>query len=190
MARMATILLLITATSWASLDDFVELDAASTRELNEEIGIDADSYYAHVDFAKNDSAPIISFKLYGDDDSEDVGSYDELRDELRGMSEIERLLSLQPWIASSMNADGTSYRISEADFLEDAPALFIRGHYLEPTGFLAEQFQVHQWSDDDSRKCLMQTEIEIRLSEYYSDAILDALAEMIVLCAIGLNENP
>jgi hypothetical protein len=44
-----------------------------------------------------------------------------------------------------------------------------------------------QWADDESQKCLIASDTKIRVSAYYSDSIVDALVELMVVCATGLN---
>ena len=59
--------------------------------------------------------------------------------------------------------------------------------HLGSDGVVTEQFQLIQWADDESSKCIITSEIDVKYSAYYSDSITDALGELVAYCWEGLN---
>lgn len=172
-------------TSFAELDDFFELDEETTNSLNAELGNHADAYWAHVDLGENESAPIITFRLITE--AADVGSYIAVYEALRGKSEIEKLLYIEQMVLAQYGDSVLAYHATEVEFLEEISAIFFVGYYMDPELYVAEQYQLFQWSDDETKKCLLTSETDLKLGPYYSDSISGALAELAVICAVGLN---
>jgi hypothetical protein len=189
MKQLSLAVLFFPLTVFAGLDDFFELDEEMVVELNNEIGVKSDMYWAHLDFDTEESAPIIRLKiLRAETDPRMVGSYSTLRQALRGKSTSYQTLQLQAWLLSQQSPELVlAVRVTNYDFDDDLSILILGSEYLDSEDTVWEQFQLLQWADDENSKCIIVSDIESRVSAYYSETVIDAMVEIVEWCSVGLN---
>lgn len=181
-------LLVASAGASASLADFFELDAARTRIVNAEFGLDADAFYAHRDLIDSKDAPLLRFTVYrGREDGDDkIGSFDALANSTRGRSEKFRLLTAQSWIASIQGLQ--ALRVAEFDVFEASSAVMWVSDYIEGEEVF-RQVQMMRWSGDGRSKCTVVTEARERVAASYADSIRDAVVELIETCGTAMADS-
>lgn len=183
----AAIFLAISQLAGAELSDFIELDPDSAAALERQNGVEPDLVLAHRDFSDAISAPVIQVLVF-ESDPQAVGSYSALRDAFRGMGEIEQILQMQSYFqASAQNDLVATSRIEGVDLDDDLLSVMIQSHYLDYGGQVYEQFQYMAWAANESKKCVITTDVEERLAAHYEDSIVSAFSELAAQCSAGLD---
>lgn len=184
-------ILLLPTLALSDLDEFFEFPQESVDEVNNELGRNAAAYWGHNDLADEDSAPVISFRIYTlEETPDDVGSFTTLRDLLRGKSKLEKNLYVQQWLGNNFSTeDVLVYMLSRFDIFEDDSAFMFVSNYIDNEGTAYTQYQVLQWAEDESAKCVLASDIEHGHSASYEDDIIGALTDLMAVCTAGLDTD-
>lgn len=194
MMRNLLLLLILSLAPVASLgdiDSFELLSDDQAKEFGESVGVKADYWWMHVDFEREDSAPVIQMSLYGPNkEPKSVGSFSAFKDVLRGMGEVESLLQIQYWLTYENNSDAIlALRPVSFELLDEEKVVMIASHYMDSAGDIFMQLMVLYWSYDEKYKCVLASDIEQRLSAHYEDTTTDALVQLLEYCQFQMQSH-
>ncbi len=166
------------AISAAGLDDF-ELADDEVKSAFAEEGIAPDLIYLHKDWQSRDSAPLIQVQLF--DEPASVGSYAGLSELFSGKSEPHQLILLDTIVDQFIE----NSRAVDFPFIEEINGFFFTLVYLVPEdNAVWWQYQMWSWPEkvDPGKKCVIASDVEERVRDFYEDTISESMVQLASLC--------